>query len=120
MKNLIMIFIFCLSYSAMAQTNQDSVFINNQNEYLTIVVETAGSSCNIYISKDSISFDKKSFKNVEPFNLTVVTDILSNYSKDGWEVQNSNISMIGDSSPYRAYIYYFLSRKKDNKKVFLQ
>ncbi len=108
-----MIFILCLSYSTIAQTKQDSVFVNNQYEYLTIIIETAGSSCNIFISKDSTSFDKKSFKNIEPFNLTVVTDILSNYSKEGWKVQNSNISMIGDSSPYSAYIYYFLSRKKE-------
>jgi len=113
MKNLIMIFMLCLSYSAIAQTKQDSAFLNNRYEYLTIIVETAGSNCNIFISKDSTSFDKKSFKNIEPFNLTEVTVILSNYSKEGWKVQNSNISMVGDSSPYRAYIYYFLSRKKE-------
>jgi len=48
-----MIFILCLSYSTIAQTKQDSVFVNNQYEYLTIIIETAGSSCNIFISKDS-------------------------------------------------------------------
>ena len=113
MKNLIMIIMLCLSYPTIDQTKQDSALVNNQYEYLTIIVEAAGSSCNIFISKDSTSFEKKSLKNIELFNLAVVTGILSNYSKEGWEVQNSNISMVGDSSPYRAYIYYFLSRKKE-------
>ncbi len=113
MKNLIIIFMLCLSYSAIAQTKQDSAFVNSHYEYLTIIVEAAGSFCDIYISKDTTSFDKKHFKNIELFDLTIVNGILSNYSKEGWKVQNSNISMIGQGSPYMAYIYYFLSRKKE-------
>lgn len=112
MKYLVIFLLFGLSIPVIAQTEKDSARINVKYEYLTIIVEEAGSSRNVFISNDSLKYEKKTSKDAETFNLVEVVGLLSRFNKDGWLVQSSNMALAGDSYPYRSYLYYLLYRKK--------
>ncbi len=112
MKYILFIPLLCFCLIIKAQSSKDSVKLSTTQEYLTIIIEQAGSTCKVYLSKDSSKYEKKTFNDVEQFNLSEPMKILQKLNKEGWAVQNSNISMVGDSYPYRLYLYYLLSRKK--------
>ena len=112
MKTIVIFILFFISNSIFSQSIKDTTLLKVQNEYLSIVVESVDSYCKIYISEDSTTCDKISLKDLTTFDLTSINGLLSKYSEKGWTIKSSNISMVGNSSPYKAYFYYLMERRK--------
>ncbi|HUX53280.1 MAG TPA: hypothetical protein VMV56_02570 [Williamwhitmania sp.] len=115
MKNLILITFLCTVNSQLlvAQQVVDSLTASQKIEYMTVVTEILPSKTYIFISKDSLVYEKKELS-YGSFNLTEALKTISTLEKDGWCVKNSNMVLAGPGQPpYITYVYYLLCRRKE-------
>jgi hypothetical protein len=108
---LVSVFTFeCMSFGQVKDT------LNNGSDYMTILAEFPQSKLFlVYITESDGKYEVLNMDNLNEkyrFGETIVIiDLLKKYSKQGWIVQNSNMSVNNGIT----YFYYLLTRKMEKR-----
>lgn len=111
MKKIILFVVILVGLNSMSYGQVNDSIKSEQLKYMTIISEFHGSQLYlIYITQPDGKFEKLKWDDTKKYRLgdtTVLIDLLSKYSNQGWTVENNNMTV--DNGNY--YFYYLLKRR---------
>jgi hypothetical protein len=121
MKRILLLFSLCIALRSSSFGQEQDTLTHKDYEFMTIISEFPGRQVFlVYITEPGGKYQKLKFEGPKKYNYgetTVIIDLLEKYSKQGWLLQNSNMTVQNDIY----YFYYLLYRRKsDLNKIEIQ